>query len=121
MKYDWLEEYCLAKPGTVKDFQPEWNAFRYFVGGKMFVMEGGDKYETPIITVKLDPLRGDLLRQQFKEIIPGHYMNKTHWNSVYRDGAVPDELMKEMIDESYRLIFASLTKKAQKEIAGEDA
>ncbi|MDL2217629.1 MmcQ/YjbR family DNA-binding protein [Christensenellaceae bacterium OttesenSCG-928-M15] len=117
MKYEFLSGYCTQKPGATKDFQAEWQAYRYFVGGKMFLMEGGDKEETPIITLKLEPLKGELLRKQYPGIvIPGHYMNKVHWNSIYRHGDVPDELVKECIDESYRLIFSALTKKTQVEI-----
>lgn len=43
-------------------------------------------------------------------------MNKVHWNSVYLDGDVPDDILKQMIDMSYNLIFNSLSKKVQKEI-----
>jgi len=43
-------------------------------------------------------------------------MNKEHCNSVYLDGKVPDDLLQEMIDESYELILASLSKKARQEI-----
>ncbi|MDL2235232.1 MmcQ/YjbR family DNA-binding protein [Christensenellaceae bacterium OttesenSCG-928-L17] len=113
MQYEWLSDYCTAKPGAEKDFKAEWNAHRYMVGGKMFVMEGGDKNGTPILTVKLPPLTGDLLRKQYESIVPGYYMNKEHWNSIYRDGSVPDALVKEMIDQSYLLIVQSLPKKQQ--------
>jgi hypothetical protein len=37
-------------------------------------------------------------------------------NSVYLDGDVPDDILKQMIDMSYNLIFNSLSKKIQKEI-----
>ncbi len=37
-------------------------------------------------------------------------------NSVYLDGDVPDDILKQMIDMSYNLIFNSLSKKVQKEI-----
>jgi predicted DNA-binding protein (MmcQ/YjbR family) len=43
-------------------------------------------------------------------------MNKVHWNSVFLDGNVPEDVIKQMIDMSYKLIFNSLTKKAQKSI-----
>lgn len=116
MKYEWLDEYLLSKPGAVRDFKEEWNATRYMINGKMFCMVGGDKYEKPIITLKCLPEFGLSLREQFSEIIPGHYMNKVHWNSVYRDGNVPDDILKKMADMSYELIFLSLSKKAQAEI-----
>lgn len=69
-----------------------------------------------IITLKLEPSDGDFLRNQYEDIIPGHYMNKVHWNSIYLDGKVPIDIIKESIDKSYHLVLAGLTKKKQKEI-----
>ena len=116
MNYPWLDEHCLSKKGSEKDFKQEWEAYRYMVGGKMFAMLGGDKYAKPIITLKLEPRYGEFLRNQYSDIIPGYYMNKEHWNSLYLDGSVPDAVLKDMIDKSYGIIFDSLTKKARVEI-----
>lgn len=118
MKYLWLDEYCRAKQGAVKEFKEEWNATRYLIGGKMFVLQGKDNTGKPVVTLKLLPSDGDFLRRQYEDIIPGYYMNKIHWNSVYLDGTVPDDVLRDMVDRSYDIIFASLTKKAQKEIKG---
>lgn len=118
MPYEWLEDYCASKKGAVKEFKPEWNALRYMVGGKMFALQGEDNMGRPIITLKLPPVEGEILRSQYEDIRPGYYMNKLHWNSVCLHGAVPDHVLKDMIDISYGLLFASLTKKAQQEIAG---
>ena len=41
-----------------------------------------DNNKESLITLKLEPVEGDFLRQQYKDIIPGYYMNKVHWNSV---------------------------------------
>ncbi len=120
MKYHWMDEYCLSKKGVEKDYKPEWDATRYMIKGKMFVMQGGDKEGKPIITVKLDPLHGELLRKQYKDIVPGYYMNKEHWNSLYLEGDVPDEVVRDMLDKSYSLVLSSLSKKLQKEVL-EDA
>ncbi|NDL67860.1 MmcQ/YjbR family DNA-binding protein [Anaerotalea alkaliphila] len=116
MAYEWLDAYCLSKKGAEKDFKEEWNATRYMLRGKMFAMLGGDKEGRPIVTVKLEPLHGEVLRDRYKDIIPGYYMNKVHWNSLYLEGEVPDGVLEEMLDESYGLLLASLSKKAQKEI-----
>ncbi|WP_315073939.1 MmcQ/YjbR family DNA-binding protein [uncultured Clostridium sp.] len=119
MEYRWLDDYCLSKKGAEKDFKEEWNATRYLVRGKMFVMQGGDKKGTPIITIKCEPSFGRFLREEYEDIIPGYYMNKVHWNSVYIGGKVPDEVVKQMIDMSYSLIVASFSRKIQKEIVEE--
>jgi predicted DNA-binding protein (MmcQ/YjbR family) len=116
MKYEWLDSYCLEKKGVEKDYKEEWQATRYMIRGKMFAMQGGDKYGKPIITVKLEPMFGNLLRQQYQDIVPGYYMNKEHWNSMYLEGDVPDEVLRDMLDKSYQILLQSFSKKAQKEI-----
>lgn len=118
MKYRWMDEYLLAKPGVTKDLQAEWNWIRYKIGGKMFAAICLDDAtgKAVYITFKLDLAEGDFLRQQYEDIIPGYYMNKTHWNSVKAEGAVPDELLKELLEKSYRLVLGSFSKKKQSEI-----
>ena len=117
MNYEWLDAYCLAKKGVEKDFKPEWNATRYMIKGKMFAMQGGDKFGKPIITVKLEPLFGELLRKEYKDIVPGYYMNKVHWNSLYLEGNVPDAVLRDMLDKSYNILLVSFSKKIRDEIA----
>lgn len=114
MGYEWFDEYCVSKIGVKKDYKEEWGATRYMIDGKMFLLHGGDQNGKAIITVKLEPMNGEMLRSQFTDIIPGYYMNKVHWNSLYLEGSVPDDVVRKMIDESYSLIVASLPKKVQK-------
>lgn len=116
MKYAWLDAYCLSKKGVEKEYKLEWKATRYMIKGKMFVLEGGDKEGKPIVSVKLDPEFGDFLRQQYSDIVPGYYLNKEHWNSLYLEGNVPDDILRDMLDKSYNLVLASMSKKLQKEI-----
>ncbi|KNZ43409.1 MmcQ/YjbR family DNA-binding protein [Acetobacterium bakii] len=116
MSYEWIDEYCLSKKGVEKDYKLEWGAIRYMIRGKMFAMQGSDKMGEPIITTKLEPSQGEFLRNKYKDIIPGYYMNKVHWNSLYLEGNVPDDIVKDMLDNAYALIFLSLSKKTQKEI-----
>ena len=117
MKYEWIDDYLLQKTGVTKDLQKDWNWMRYQIGGKMFAAVCRDDDDNPYyITLKLDPLEGDFLRSQYKDIIPGYYMNKTHWNSVKADGEVPDDLVKDMLDKAYGLVLGGLSKKKQREI-----
>ena len=106
MKYEWIDDYLLQKTGVTKDLQKDWNWMRYQIGGKMFAAVCRDDDDNPYyITLKLDPLEGDFLRSQYEDIIPGYYMNKTHWNSVKADGEVPDDLLKDMLDKAYGLVL----------------
>ena len=66
--------------------------------------------------LKHDPHNGDFLRKQYEDILPRYYSNKLHWSTVKLIGTVPTGVIKDMIDESYELVFAKLTKKLQKKI-----
>ena len=114
MQYDWLDTELCLWPGVTKDFKVEWNWTRYMVGGKLFCAlchddAGRDVY----ITVKLEPLRGEFLRGQFPDVIPGYYMNKTHWNSVRTAGSLPEDILRDMLAESYRLVAAGLPRRTR--------
>ena len=123
MRCQWFDEYCLKKPGAQKDFKAEWNWIRYLAGGKMFAAAGCDEQGNVIfLTLKCEPEFGDYLRRTFSGITAGYYMNKVHWNTVWFDKEeAPDEVVREMADRSYRLVFASLSKKAQAAILGVDS
>lgn len=43
-------------------------------------------------------------------------MNKRHWKSIRADGAVPDALLRELLDQSYRLVLSGFSQKRQREI-----
>lgn len=118
MRYHWLDAYLLEKAAVTKDLQAEWNWIRYQIGGKMFaaVCLDDDTNKPVYITLKLKPEEGDFFRQQYEDVIPGYYMNKMHWNSIKVDGAVPDDLLKEMLDKSYHLVLEGFSKKKQKEL-----
>ena len=117
MKYDWLEAYCESKQGAVREYKAEWEALRFLICGKMFVLWGTDSQARPVITLKCEPTHGQMLRDAYPDIIPGYYMNKQHWNSVLLQGDVPADVLRQMVDESYALVLGGLSKKLQKEIA----
>ncbi|GEK33611.1 MmcQ/YjbR family DNA-binding protein [Kurthia sibirica] len=108
-----LQQYCLTLPGTTTDFQEDWQAQRFHVGGKMFAMFGTDAKGIELFTMKCDPDRAAALREEHEEIIAGYYMNKTHWNSIYYTSEMPTEFGEQLLKNAYELIFNKLTKKAQ--------
>ena len=59
-----------------------------------------------IVNLKCDMLRGEFWRGQFTGVVPGYHMNKIHWNTVYFDSDVPDDLLKQMTMASFRLTEA---------------
>ncbi|MBS7525937.1 MmcQ/YjbR family DNA-binding protein [Fusibacter paucivorans] len=116
MTHEWIDAYCLSLKNATKDYQPEWEATRYFIGGKMFAMIGEDKAKRSIITLKSDPVEAVVLREKYKDIYPGYYMNKRLWNSIDLNGDVPVTTMQEMIADSYELVLSKLSQKQQKNL-----
>ena len=116
-KYNWLDERLLAQPGTQKEFNPSWQAYKYLLHDKMYAYIGiNDQNSRPIITLKMEPVFSDTLRREYQDIVPGYYMNKLHWSTVYIDGTVPQEVIEDMVRSSYQLVLSMLSKKAQREI-----
>ena len=125
-QYQWLDQYLLAKPGAVKDFKEEWQWWRYQVGGKLFAAilcpspQHNPAYAgKDLINLKCDPMLAELLRREHPEVLPGFYSNKRCWNSIDLGGALPGDLLRQMCDDSYRLVFEKLTKKLQTQILEE--
>lgn len=67
------------------------------------------------VSAKCEPERAELLKEEYRSIVPGYHLNKTHWISLIYDGEcdVPDELVKAILENSYQLIFAKLSKQKQ--------
>ena len=122
MRYNWIDEYLLSKKGVNKDLQQDWNWIRYKIADKMFAAICLDDNNKPYyITLKLEPAYGEALREKYSDILPGYYMNKIHWNSIKADGEVPDELLKDLLDQSYSLVLNSFSKKKQRELLNSEA
>ena len=43
-------------------------------------------------------------------------MNKRHWNTVTLDGSLDDQLVRDMIEDSYDLVVSALPKRVQAEL-----
>src|ERR1700749_4347225 len=107
MNIESLREYCLAKPQAEETFPFGENVLVFKVRGKMFLLTNLEE-DTLQFNVKCDPEKAIELREQFSAILPGYHMNKKMWNTVVVDGSIPAKLLREMIDDSYRLVVAAL-------------
>ncbi len=115
MNIEEFRDYCLSKKGVTEEtpFGPD--TLVYKVMGKMFALTGIDSFD--FINLKCDPDYAQELREQYMAVQPGYHMNKKLWNSVYVNQDLEDKMVYQLIDDSYELIVASLTKKLQKELA----
>lgn len=124
MKYEWLDDFLRSFPGAEYDYKLEWQWHRYRVHGKMFaaVLSVGEAHGGvfaqyaghELINLKCDPRMGELLRAEHPDIRPGFYMDKHSWIAVYLDGALPDELLRGLCEQSYRLVVEKLPKYVQR-------
>lgn len=119
MNIEQFYEFCLAKKGVTEHFPFDEETLVLKVGGKMFALSSLKGWEkgTPAVNVKCNPERALQLREQYECVKPGYHMSKVHWNTVTFHGDVADKLICELITDSYDLVFKSLSKKVQEEIA----
>lgn len=109
-----IREYCLSKRGVTEGFPFDAETLVFKVGGKMFLLMALEK-QPLVFSVKNTEEYNEELREQYHQISGAYHMNKTHWNSVVCEGLKP-ELIKKLIDDSYQLVFGSLTKKKKEEV-----
>ncbi len=110
MNIEDLRLYCLAKKGVDEGFPFGEQTLVFKVMGKMFALAALDE-ETLRVNLKCDPERATELRERYEDIIPGWHMNKHHWNSVYFERSLDEQLLKELVDHSYELVVKGLRKK----------
>ena len=114
MNIEEVRSYCLSCKGAIESFPFDDTTLVVKVGGKIFVLFNLEGEHS--INLKCDPDRAIELRESYPAIIPGYHMNKKHWNTVYLDGSVPDDLICKMIGDSYQLVLQSLSGKIRSEI-----
>ena len=104
-----LKTRCLGLPGAGEEFPFGDEVSVFKVGGKMFALSHLD--DEPLqLSVKCDPELAAQLRSAYPAITPGYHLNKRHWNTITLDGSVPDEMVTDMLGDSYDLVVASLPK-----------
>ena len=104
-----LRRFCLAQPSAEETFPfgPETSVFK--VGGKMFAASALDG-EPLQLSVKCEPDLAVQLRAAHPAIVPGYHLNKRHWNTITLDGSLPDQMVTDLLGDSYDLVVASLPK-----------
>ena len=109
-----IREYCLAKKGVTEGFPFNETTLVFKVGGKMFLLLALDT-QPLVFSAKNKEDYNQELREKYYQVSGAYHMNKTHWNSVVCEGLKSD-LIKKLINDSYDLVFESLTKKVKEEV-----
>jgi predicted DNA-binding protein (MmcQ/YjbR family) len=110
-----LRRWCLEQGGAIEDrpFGPEHSVFK--VAGKMFALSSLGR--TPLeVSLKCEPELALQLRGGYEAIRPGYHLNKRHWNTVTLGADVPDQLVREMVEDSYDLVVSGLPKRTREQL-----
>ncbi len=117
MDLESVRRYCKSLPHVTEDVK--WgHVLTFLIGNKMFCV------------LSLEPERGEGCGISFKctpeefaelveneAIIPAPYMARNHWVRLTDDDALPSPELKKRIENSYRLVMATLPKKRQAALA----
>jgi len=102
-----LRDHCLSFNGAEETFPFGAETSVFKVGGKMFALSqlGAESLR---VSLKCDPELAEGLRGAHAAVLPGYHLNKRHWNTVIVDGSLPDEVIRDMIEDSYDLVVSKL-------------
>ena len=65
------------------------------------------------ISLKCEPDLAEALRRDHEAVRPGYHLNKRHWNTVLCDGSLPDQMILDMLEDSYDLVVEGLPKRVR--------
>ena len=112
MNIEQLRKYCLSFPGATEDIK--WGADLCFsVGAKMFCVTGADSVSG--MSIKCTPEKFDELIER-QGIDPAAYVGRYKWVHISDLNAVSPKELRDLIAESYRLVFDKLPPKIRKSI-----
>lgn len=123
MNVEEFREYCLSFKGVQEKMPFLDVADRYsrdvlcfYVGSKWFCFVNIEVFD--FCCLKCEPERNLELQEAYQGIKPGWHMNKRHWMSVYFNQDVPDNAIKELVQQSYDIVYRSLPKNEKDSIQG---
>ncbi len=106
MKREEIIKYCLSLPNTYEAYPFPDDSFsatmKHIDTNKWFalIMKVKDKL---YVNVKTNPDYSDILRNTYSYIIPAYHMNKEHWNTIVIEENIDEDIVKELIEQSYEL------------------
>jgi predicted DNA-binding protein (MmcQ/YjbR family) len=108
-----LRDRCLSFLGTREEFPFGLETSAFKVAGKIFALSR--LAEQPLrVSLKCDPPLAEELREAHAAVIPGYHLNKRHWNTVIIDGSLSDEMISDMVEDSYDLVVSKLSQARQR-------
>jgi predicted DNA-binding protein (MmcQ/YjbR family) len=105
-----LRRLCLGFNGAGETFPFGTETSVFKVEGKMFALSA--LRSDPLkVSLKCEPELAEQLRAAHEAIAPGYHLNKRHWNTVTIDGSLPEQMIADMVEDSYDLVVAALPRR----------
>jgi len=108
---DWLREFCLGLDHATEDVQWE-NVLLFRIAGKIFCTTPLEPSSPVKVCFKCTPEKFAQL-VEIEGIIPAPYMARNYWIAMVEINALRQAEIKELIRNSYQLVFARLSKRLQ--------
>ena len=115
MNIEDVRSYCLSKPLATEDmpFGGDYLAFR--ISGKIFA--GIPLNQPHIFVLKCSPELFDEVTEQYPSIEQAWHWHKKHMLQIHLDGYdITDDLVKELTDKAFALVYNKLTRKQKAEL-----
>ncbi len=116
MNLESVREFCLSFPHVTENIQWGIDLCFKIAGGPMICVMPTEPHPV-VCSFKCTPEKF-LELQEIEGIIPAPYMARAYWVALERFDVLPDAEFKELLAESYRLKYESLTKKFRAELEG---
>ena len=110
---DALRDLCLSHQGSEETFPFGFETSVFKVAGKMFALSRLEGQPLSV-SLKCEPQLAEQLRAAHPCITAGYHLNKRHWNTVVLDGSLPEQIVADMIEDSYDLIVSRLSRARQR-------
>jgi predicted DNA-binding protein (MmcQ/YjbR family) len=110
-----LRRYCLSFPGAEETFPFGPNTSVFKVAGKMFALTQLEANSLRV-SLKCEPELAEGLRAAHPEVLPGYHLNKRHWNTVIVDGSLSEQMIQDLIEDSYDLVVSRLPESCRREL-----
>ncbi len=112
MDIEELRKFCLNLPHTTEDVK--WGSDLCFcIGGKMYCVTAVDSHANAPMSFKCTPEKFGQLTE-VEGIEPAAYVARYHWVSVKDPNAISKDELRDLIRESYQMVFDKLPAKIRK-------
>jgi len=113
MNIEQLRKFCLSFPHVTEDVK--WgNDLCFCVGKKMFAVTGLESNDGGV-SFKCTPEKfAELVEKE--GIIPAPYVARYHWVAVEKPDIIAESELKDLISNSYQMVFEKLLAKIRKSL-----